>query len=356
MTTPPDSAPPPLRLLFWESTARCNLACAHCRRLSAEAPPDELSTDEARRLIDSAAAGPDRPIFVFSGGEPLLRSDWPSLAAHARQAGLHTALATNGTLVDDRLAREIADAGFHRVSVSLDGPDAETHDALRGQAGAFDKALAGLRALRRADVPLQINTTVSAANLGALDDMFSLACREGAEALHLFVLVPVGCGLEYAADQQLSADQCERVLGWVCDLQAAGHMQVKATCAPQYYRVAAEWLTAHGEGDGAAHVRAARRGRGCLAGVGVAFVSCAGEVFPCGYLPVSCGNVRRTDLRRIWAEAEVFARLRNFNLLTGKCGCCEYKAVCGGCRARAFAATGDWLTEEPACAHTPSSA
>jgi len=356
----PEEAPE-LRLLFWESTARCNLHCAHCRRLDADdaSSADELTTDEARRVIDSAA-GLGRPVIVFSGGEPLLRDDWEALAAHARRRGLPAALATNGTLVDPPLARRIADAGFRRVSVSLDGADAATHDALRGAPGAFDAAAGGARALRAAGAALQINATLTPQNLPQLNALTDLAEGLGAEALHLFVLVPVGCGLQLGDDRRLSPAQVEEALEWVCRMQARGRIELKATCAPHYYRVARQWLArregapAGGHPPGQAdHVRAAVRGRGCLAGVGVLFVSSAGEVFPCGYLPVSCGSVRRADLGEIWRSSGVLRRLRDYELLTGKCGCCEYRAVCGGCRARAYAATGDYLAEEPMCTYAP---
>ena len=343
-----------LRLLFWESTARCNLHCAHCRRIDADAPAtNDLTTDQARGLIDSAAEL-GRPIFVFSGGEPLLRDDWRQLADYARSRGLTTALASNGTLIDATLARRIAEAGFARVAVSLDGADAATHDGLRGRAGAFDAAVAGARALRDAAVPVQINTTLTTGNFGRLDAVLELTRALGARALHLFVLVPVGCGLELAKSAQLSPGQVEEALEWICRHQAQGDIELRATCAPHYYRVAAQLQPQHEEAFGAAGVRGLTGSRGCLAGVGILFVSHSGKVFPCGYLPISCGDVRRDRLADIWESSDLLNRLRDYDLLTGKCGCCEYKIVCGGCRARAYAAGSDYLAEEPMCAHRPA--
>jgi len=347
---------PPLRLLFWESTARCNLHCAHCRRVDAEAgPAGELSTDEALALVDSAAAM-GSPVFVLSGGEPLLRDDWPAVARHAREKCLKAALATNGTLIDGPVAGRIAEAGFHRVAVSLDGADAATHDALRGRAGAFDAAVRGVRALREAGAAVQINSTLTRRSVDRLDALYDLTRRLGAEALHLFVLVPVGCGLELARADRLDATRVERALEWVCRRQAAGDLELKATCAPHHYRVASQWLAAHADDPGAAAVRAGLRGRGCLAGVGVVFVGHRGEVFPCGYLPVSCGNVREVPLGEIWRSSPVLTGLRDYDALTGRCGRCEYRAVCGGCRARAHAETGDLFGPDPLCDHTPSDA
>ena len=344
-----------MRLVFWESTAACNLRCAHCRRLEAGGSGDaEMTTEQARRLIDSAAEL-GRPIFVFSGGEPLLRGDWEALAAHARARGLPTALATNGTLIDDALAGRIAAAGFGRVSVSLDAAEAKAHDAFRGVGGAFEAAVAGVEALRRAGVAVQINTTIFAGNADQLDALYELAEGLGAAALHLFVLVPVGCGLELAEDDQISPRQCEEILQWLCRRQASGPLELRATCAPMYYRVAAQWLEKTPPAAGAERVRAGLRSRGCLAGIAVIFVSHAGDVFPCGYLPLKCGNVLRDDLREIWADSPLLGELRNFDLLAGKCGRCEFKAACGGCRARALAATGEWLVPDPLCPYEPQS-
>jgi radical SAM protein with 4Fe4S-binding SPASM domain len=332
---------PPLRLLFWESTARCNLACIHCRRLDVNgAAGDELTTAEFRAVLGSAARL-GRPIVVFSGGEPLLRGDWEELAGCAHSLGLPTALATNGTLIDAALAARIAAAGFRRVAVSLDGADAATHDAFRGAAGAFRRAVDAARELRGAGVALQFNVTVARHNARQLDALRELALSLGAAALHLFLLVPVGCGAQIGPSHQLPARRCEEVLHWICDRQGGGSLELKATCAPHYYRVAAQrGMPPPG-------------GRGCLAGVAVAFVSHVGEVFPCGYLPVRCGSVRQRPLEDIWRSAEVFAALRDYDRLTGKCGRCEFRDVCGGCRARAYAACGDYLAAETSCTHVP---
>ena len=339
MTVPdPSSAASPLRLLFWESTTRCNLACRHCRRLDTQANSDDLTPGEFRDVMESAATL-GRPIVVFSGGEPLLRNDWEPLAVHATRLGLPAAMATNGTLIDDPLADRIAAARFHRVSVSLDGADAVTHDAFRGVDGAFRAALDGIGRLRNRHVPLQINATVAAHNVHQLDALYALAQTLEAAALHLFLLVPVGCGAQIGPRLQLPPDQYEQVLLWICRRrQAAGPKppQLKATCAPHYHRVATQQGLAP-------------RGRGCLCGSSVVFVSHQGEVFPCGYLPVSCGSVRQQSLADIWRTSIVLAQVRDPQRLEGACGACNYKAVCGGCRARAYAAGGNYLVQEPSC-------
>ncbi len=330
---------PTLRLLFWEATARCNLACIHCRRQDADVSTGELTTDQAKEMFDSAGRiVSSRPIIVFSGGEPLLRNDWEELAGYARRGGFPVALATNGTLIDNQMARRVVSAGFTRVAVSLDGPDASTHDEFRGMEGVFDKAVAGIEHLRRLGQPVQVNVTVTSHNESRLDAMYELVRRLDVEALHIFLLVPVGCGLDIAETHILSPRRYDEVLNWIYD-HRGGQVELKATCAPQYYRIAAR---RGGKAVGS---------RGCLCGISVVFVSHSGVVYPCGYLPVDCGNVRDRPLDEIWSASKVFGELRDFDKLTGRCGACQYKGICGGCRARAFAATGDYLSEEPGCTY-----
>lgn len=370
MTTTPSS--PALRLLFWESTSRCNLACRHCRRQDtddASADRDMTAAQGRGMLADVATLG--RSVVVFSGGEPLLRDDWSDLAGYARDLGLPTALATNGTLIDTPMAQAIARAGFHRVSVSLDGADAATHDAFRGLAGSFAAAADGCRRLVELGVPLQINCTIARHNVDQLDMLAELARRLGAMAMHLFLLVPVGCGVELAESHRISPDKYEDVLRWVLRERRNGQLEVRATCAPHFQRVQA------GDGSRAAcgslpddtgdSNRASPKPlalsrsdcatlTGCLGGVTVAFVSHRGEVFPCGYLPVPAGvlDADGGGFSRIWRESDVFSALRDRALLKGKCGRCDYRQACGGCRARAYAATGDYLASEPMCAYQPS--
>lgn len=343
---------PPPRLVFWESTAGCNLACRHCRRQEAATALSrrDLTTEQVRRhLLDGlAAVGPT--VLVCSGGEPLLRPDLFDLAREATARGLAIALATNGTLVDDAMADRIVAAGFERVAVSLDGADAETHDAFRRQPGAFDAALAGIARLQARGMPMQINTTVTQHNVGQLDPLYERLVAMAVAAWHVFMFVPVGCGLTIPAEQQLAAAQYEAVLQWLSAKALERRLFVRATCAPQYYRVMAQTRALATFRHGA---KFATLTKGCLAGTGICFVSHTGEVFPCGYLPVSAGNLCRTPFADLWAHAPVWTGLRDPDALQGKCGACEFKRLCSGCRARAYAATGDYLAEEPCCAHIP---
>lgn len=354
----PDRTYPPLRLLFWETTTGCNLECLHCRRLevSHELSKNDLTTEQGKQLIDQIVSV-GNPVLVLSGGEPLMRPDIFLLAEYAKNKGMPVALATNGTLVDTEMAKRIADNGFDRVSISLDGADAQTHDVLRGQAGSFEKALQGLKNLREVGVPTQINCTIARHNKDQIEDILKLGDLVGAVAVHYFLLVPVGCGEQIADDQMLDMNEVEERLNLISDLADKTDLQIKPTCAPHYYRVIRQQAKAkkrpqpkrHSE-DGPLHTIT----KGCLAGTAVCFVSHEGEVFPCGYLPIAAGNVRVENFADIWKDNKLFSDLRNPDQLTGKCGHCEYKLVCSGCRARAYYEFNNYMAEEPYCAYEPT--
>jgi radical SAM protein with 4Fe4S-binding SPASM domain len=375
-------AAPPLRLVFWESTAGCNLECVHCRRLdvSRDLMKTDLSTEQAAAFIRTLPET-GRPILVLSGGEPLFRPDIFELAEVARSVDIPTALATNGTIMNDEIARKIISTGIKRVSVSFDGPDAPTHDIFRG-AGAFDLSVVGVKLMRKYGISVQINTTIAQHNVRKVDDTYKLALDLGADALHIFMLVPVGCGMELSPDIMLNDEEYERTLNWIYDRSLEGKLHLKATCAPHYFRVMRQRAkqdgkpmpaSAHphknmgpmGHPSGVAHAHSGHPGdhgmkadmtamtKGCLAGQSVCFVSHEGDVFPCGYLPVSSGNIKSTPLPTIWKQSKVFHNLRHDETLEGKCGVCEYKKVCMGCRARAFSESGNYLAEEPNCGFTP---
>jgi radical SAM protein with 4Fe4S-binding SPASM domain len=348
---------PTLRLLFWELTARCNLRCRHCRAEAGESVAGELATEEILRVAEAIRAEAD-PIIILTGGEPLQRADFFAIAARCTQLFSRVALATNGTLVDDALAGEIARTGIQRVSVSFDGARAETHDRFRGVAGSFADARRGFAALRRAGLPVQANMTVTRQNRAEVDELLHLLLSWGAEAFHVFLLVPVGCGADIGEEQRVSAEESEALLRWLCEksVELRGRLEIKPTCAPSYLRIMRETTrrmaappTTGGHGLHAIT-------RGCLAGSGVCFISRIGDVQPCGYLPLAAGNVRETPLGAIWRESAIFAALRDPDRLSGKCGACGYRQSCQGCRARAYAATGDYLAAEPDCPYQPPQA
>jgi radical SAM protein with 4Fe4S-binding SPASM domain len=398
------------RLIFWEVTKGCNLHCIHCRATATElSSPLDLPTARAKEIIDQIAAYAN-PILVLSGGEPLYRRDIFELARYSTEKGLRVALATNGTLVTRDIAGKIKDAGVKRVSISLDGADPQTHDSFRGIPGAFEAAIQGMRNLQKIGVSVQINMTIARHNAAQLPDVLKLAKDLGADALHTFLLVPVGCGVDIAAEQMVPPEQYEEMLNWFYDRSLEGGIELKATCAPHYFRVARQRRAAerrsagygatpaatdqsaigpsdmmmpgstgfilknqelagtrpghpgsHPAGHGghpAGHPGGHPDGmnamtKGCLAGTGVCFISHVGEVFPCGYLPEIAGNLKDQPFTEIWEHSQVFNLLRDTNNLRGKCGCCEFRNICMGCRARAFAATGNMLDEEPFCVYQP---
>ncbi len=395
------------RLIFWELTKGCNLRCIHCRASATElSAASDLSTEAARDIIAQIAAV-STPILVLSGGEPLFRSDIFQLARYGADKGLRVALATNGTLVTRHVARMIVDSGVRRVAISLDGADALTHDAFRGIPGAFDAAIAGFRNLKYLGMSVQINTTIARHNAHQLPQVLELAKSLGADALHTFLLVPVGCGVDIAAEQMVPPEEYERMLNWFYDRSLEGGIEMKATCAPHYFRVvrqrrAAEHRSATAAAlaaqsthqtapaspsinigptemvmPGSTGIELKPQGmgqtkvgqpvghpgshpsdmnamtKGCLAGTAVCFISHQGEVYPCGYLPALAGDLRKQPFAEIWEKSVVFNQLRDANNLKGKCGCCEFRNICMGCRARAFAATGNYLDEEPFCVYQP---
>jgi len=341
------------RLVFWELTKKCNLACVHCRAEAEDIDySGELGLNDIQRTIDNITSLAD-PILVLTGGEPLYRKDVFKIATYANKKGLRVALATNGTLIDKKIARKIKDAGIARVSISIDGKDAQSHDPFRGIPGSFEAAIRGSKLLMDEGVEFQFNTTITKRNIDMVDDILELAKTSGACALHLFMLVPVGCGVEIAETDMLSAEKYEETLHWFYNRSKETSMEFKATCAPHYYRVIREEARKENrkisfEQDGMAAMT-----KGCLAGSGVCFISHKGDIQPCGYLPLVAGNVLEKSFTDIWKDSDLFKSLRDVNQLKGKCGICEYNKVCGGCRARSYHAKDDYLEEEPFCIYQP---
>ncbi len=351
-----------LKFLFWETTIKCNLACAHCRRLeSNEAAKKDLSTEQARYLIEQLVqlgkVQSMMPVLVFSGGEPLCRNDLFELVDYARVQGLTCALATNGTLLDSKIAQKIKDSGIARVSISLDGATADVHNKLRKLEGSFERAYEGAKQLRQKDVPFQINITLTKHNAHQLEQVYQMARSLGAVALHIFILVPVGCGQKLLQEDMLTAQQYEEKLLEICHMDAMGELEVKVTCGPQYERIIRQ-QGIHKVARQTKPVPESRMhsgaSRGCLAGIGVLFVSHQGDVFPCGYLPVKCGNILDEQLCDIWRNNKDLAIMRDSEKLQGRCGVCGYKKICGGCRARAYSVNGNYMAEEPFCAFRAS--
>ncbi len=335
-----------IRLIAWEVTRSCMLACKHCRAAAQPtAYADELTTEECHKLLDNIASFA-KPIIILTGGEPMLRADIYDIANYAHQLHLPVVMAPCGMLVDDEAVAKMIAAGIHRISISIDGATAASHDAFRGVDGAFDGAMRAIEAAKRAGLDFQINTTVTQHNLHELEALRDLAVSLGASVFNPFLLVPTGRGKDLA-DQEISAEQYEQALHWLAEQRGRGDIEIRVTCAPHYQRIVRQHPVAEGPKGHPA--------KGCMGGQGFAFISHRGKVQICGFLETECGDVREAnyDFRKIWETSPVFRQMRDPNGYHGRCGYCEFRKVCGGCRARAFAFTGDYLDEEPFCLYEP---
>jgi len=351
-------------LVIWETTQACGLACRHCRASAVpDRHPDELTTQEAKRMLDRVRAfGPI--IFVFSGGDCMRRPDIVELVEYGARLGLRMAATPATTDLTDRpMLQRLKDAGLARVAVSLDGSNPEIHDAFRRVEGSFDAGLRILRASQAIGMTTQVNTVIGRHNIDDIDSLMRLMTDVGIVFWEVFFLVPMG---RARPEDMASADEFEDVFHKLYDLSKTAPFDIKATAAPQYARVVLERqvaerrngertaapspLTAgvhHSEKDGIG------RARGVNDGDGFMFVSHLGDIYPSGFLPIAAGNVRRDDLVDVYRNAPLFRRLRDRSQLKGKCNVCEYRPVCGGSRARAYAMTGDYMEAEPFCAHIP---
>jgi len=329
-----------------EITAACNLRCIHCHTSGGGRADDELTTEEVKRLLDQLAEVREFRMVAFTGGEPLVRDDLFELLAYSKVLGFSNTLATNGMLIDDDAARRLRDCGVVIGAVSLDGVDAETHDYVRDHPGAFEAALRGIRALQRASIPLHINVTVMEYNVEQLEPLMSLVDELSAAILIMYQLVPVGRGrgIEAAA---LDLGANERLIRFMVRAQRGTRAIMEPVAGPQYWS-----FLLHRNGiEGGPLLRLAEQVfHGCSAGRGFVYIKPNGEVWPCPFVEVSCGNVREAPFSTIWAESPVLADLRaREERLQGQCGECEYRRLCGGCRGRAWATTGDYLAEDPSC-------
>lgn len=361
-------------IVIWEATRACPLACLHCRAEAQTARhPDELDGADARRVMDQTAAfGTPGPLFVITGGDPFQRADLTDLVAYGTGLGLRVAVSPSGTptLTRENLAA-VRDAGAVALSLSLDGATAARHDAFRGVPGVFDWTLDGWRAARELGLKVQVNTTVARESLEDLADIAALVRREGAMLWSGFVLVPAGRGGDL---EPLAPAEIEDVLHFLYDCGAV--LATKTTEGHHFRRVALQRTVLDARGErpvlGPLYERLSARaaelglfeGEGravrrppmdVSSGRGFVFVSHTGEVHPSGFLPVSAGNVRHHALTDIYRGSALFTTLRDPALLRGRCGACEFKAVCGGSRSRAYGFTGDVLEADPYCAYEPGS-
>ena len=356
-------------LAIWEVTQSCDLACKHCRAAAQPiAHPDELTNDEGKALIDQIAAM-HVPIFVFTGGDPLKRKDVFELIRYAADKDVKVALTPSATpLLTREAIFKLKEAGLVRLGISLDGSTPEIHDTFRGLPGAWTRTIQAIEWAAEAGIPIQVHTTISRHNAHDLDNLCALFEKLNIVMWNVFFLVPVGRG--QLADL-LSGEEFEQVFGKIYELSHRVSFQIKTTEAMHYRRYLLqhnleERRMGHGHPHGAAQeyepgaptADAKTRNMGWATrrvndGKGFLFVSHVGNVYPSGFLPIHAGNVRQTPLQEIYQNAPIFKALRDTSQLEGKCGACEYKEICGGSRARAYALTGDPLAQEPCCIYQP---
>jgi len=342
------------RIIAWEITRSCNLNCVHCRAASRYGTyPGELSLDEIKAVIDNIVTITN-PIIILTGGEPLLRADIWDIIDYAHEKGAMPVVGTNATLITPEIAQKLADHGVPRISVSIDFPTAEEHDSFRLMPGCFEQSIEGIKNAKAAGIGVQINTTVTKLNADKLEDIHTLAENLKVDAFHIFMLVPTGRGSDLV-DLELSPEESEEVLTWAYERQKTSPLHFKPTDSPHYYRIIRQLAKKEGKKVTREEYGLDAMTRGCLGGITFCFISHIGDVQPCGYFDRQLGNVKQQPFSEIWTDAKVFNDLRDYSLLKGKCGACEYKAVCGGCRARALEMTGDYLAAEPYCAYLPPS-
>jgi len=343
-------------ILSWNVTRECNLNCSHCyinatdRKLE-----NELTTEEGKRLIDQICEV-SKPLLVLSGGEPLLRPDVYELIEYGSSKGLKMGLGSNGSLIDDTVAKKLKKAGITTVSISIDSHIAAQHDDFRGVIGSWEKAVNAIKVLRANNILVQVNTTLTHDNYDQIDDIMSFSENIGVENFHLFFLVPTGRGIKI---DDISPQKYENMITNTFAKVSKHRLNVRPSCAPQFMRIAQgmgldmrQWI------------------RGCIAGMYYCRIYSNGDITPCPYLPVKVGNVREESFKEIWKNADMFKALRDTSTLTGKCGECDYKTLCGGCRARAYGlssdfidycgdlhvpteAKSDYLKEDPWCVYQP---
>jgi len=328
-------------VILMEVTQECNLNCRYCSAYSMRGMENgkDLTLEEEKKFLDRVSSwyeGSRPPLLLFTGGEPLMRDDIYELIDYAGRKGLITGLATNGTLITEKEAEKLKEAKLYRVAIDLDGATEGIHNSLRDE---FKETLRGCELCKDAGLSLQINSMITNLNKSEMPNILRLTETLGSDAWHVFFLVPVK---HFDEEYMLSPDEYEEVLKWLVSIRDRTEIEIAATCAPQYLRFFGEVTRGRW-----------RVARGCSAGIGFVYVSHKGNVYPCDHLPILAGNIRGRDFEDIWDSAEVLQELRDFGKLKGKCGVCEYRDICGGCRARAYFHYGDHLQEDPACLYSP---
>lgn len=357
MTTSQNSSINELWNLKWmaiELTKKCNFNCIHCRSNSDAFSEQGSLTSEAVSKLFTDIKTFASPVIVLTGGEPTIRKDFLEIAKLGTSLGFKMATATNGSTMTDELCQKMKEAGIRICSLSLDGPNAEIHDNFRQHKGAFESLLNAVEVFKRNDMPFIINSSFTQRNQPYIFDTFEVAHKLGATAWYMFMIVPDGRGKE-VFNELITKDDYEKILiehyNLERRLEAEGAtIMVRPTCAPHYYRVYHEQSQKDGKEGTRRNLSFGTGGnKGCMAGQNIMFINNQGDVYPCSYFPVVAGNIFKTSIIDIWKKSNVLEDMRDIHSFKGACGACSYVDICGGCRARAYAVTGDYMTEEPFC-------
>jgi radical SAM protein with 4Fe4S-binding SPASM domain len=328
----------------WEVTARCNLNCIHCH-VAGRPVGEELTTAEGMRLLDQLADVREFRMMAFTGGEPLVREDIFDLLEYSQGLGFSNTMATNAILIDDGMAERLRDSGVSIAAVSLDG-NRETHDSIRSSPGSFDAAVRGIKSLGNAEIPIHVNITAMNLNMRQIEEVTDLSEELGASIILYYQLVPVGRG-ETIGDSALTKSENEELITLMADIQGRCGAIIEPVAGPQYWSYL---LDKRGIRGGPLLGLAEKVFHGCSAGRGFVYIKPDGEVLACPFVDASCGNVREEPFVTIWSKSAVLEDLRNREeRLKGRCGECGYRTLCGGCRGRAQAMTGDYMGEDPCC-------
>ncbi len=335
-------------VVVWESTKACDFACKHCRaKAIPNRLPNELNEEEVLSLIDDLSSLGVK-IFVISGGDALKRDDIVEIIKYSSKR-ITTALSPSGSRIDINTAKKLKEAGVSIASISVDGPE-EIHDEFRGVKGAFQIAMKAINSFKQIGIPVQINTTISKYNINHLEKVKETVLSLNPINWDIFVLIPTG---RATREMMITPEENEMLMRKVYNWRHKEGINVRMTCNPYYIRVSNELGSKPLPPDTKYGRRSIEGARGCMAGNGYAFISYDGTVYPCGFLPLPAGNIRFKKFSEIYNESPIFNSLRNPNSLKGKCGICEYRTVCGGCRARSYSITKDYLAEDPFCLYTP---
>lgn len=329
----------------WEVTSRCNLSCKHCHVSAGEQLNEELTTSEGKKLIDDLRKINSFRMLVYTGGEPLVRQDLFELLRYSKQKGFVNILATNATLINKKsLALELKARGVKAVAVSIDSTDCKVHNTIRNNDNAFSQALEGIAYLAEAKIPLQINVTAMEYNFDNLKSIINFAQEKNAVIVLMYQLVAVGKAQEIK-DATLSINRNEQLVKLIASVQKKSSVIIEPVAGPQYWP-----FLLKNKNNFLTRKLSEKLFHGCCAGRGFVYIKANGDVWPCPFININAGNIKKIDFSEIWSQSDVFLKLRNReNLLKGKCANCEFTKICGGCRARALICNGDLMSEDPSC-------